>query len=638
MLSSIQRFLAPSLLVLVAVSPTAAEIDLDELDFVEVFRGVSGATSITHAGDGSERLFVTEQSGRVLIFNGESLLTTPFLDIRQRVRAGGERGLLSVAFHPSYPSNGYFFVNYTDLSGGTVVSRFTVTSDANVADPDSETIFFQAAQPQRNHNGGQIHFGPDGYLYIGMGDGGGAGDRSNWAQNLGSVLGKMLRIDIDQGTTATAPDTNPFLTTPNARGEIWAYGLRNPWRFSFDRLTGDMFIADVGQNAMEEISFQASDSTGGENYGWRRMEGSNCYNPSANCNSSDSLVLPIVEYANLGGNCGGSVTGGYRYRGARHPQLSGTYFFADYCTGEFFGAVEENGAWTKLGPRETEISVRTFGEDEGGEIYFADSGVVYRIEAPRPSPQISDGGVVSSATFQVGSGLAPGSLATAFGVGLATTTAAADGFPLPNDLGGGSMSFNDATAAPQIYAAPGQRNFQVPWELSGLAEANLTVTVGDETSPAVVVPLARISPGVFVLNSTGQAAALIASTGGTVAGPAGPFPGSRPARAGETLEIFATGLGPVTNPPATGAVALADPMSTTVESVSVRVGGESMNVVFSGLAPSFAGLYQVNLELGDSPPSGNAVPLVIQVAGVDSNTTFIAVEEPETTPTMEVAP
>ena len=638
MFYSIERLIAPALLALVAGSSTAAEIELDELNFVEVFRGVSGATSITHAGDGSGRLFVTEQAGRVLIHDGESLLTTPFLDIQGRVRAGGERGLLSVAFHPDYSANGYFFVNYTNLSGATVVSRFDVTSDANVANASSETIFLQAAQSQRNHNGGQIQFGPDGYLYIGMGDGGGAGDRSNVAQDLSTVLGKMLRVDIDQGSTASAPSSNPFLETPNARAEIWAYGLRNPWRFSFDRLTGDMFIADVGQNAIEEISFQASDSEGGENYGWRLMEGSNCYNPSANCNSAESLVLPVLEYANLGGNCGGSVTGGYRYRGARHPQLSGTYFFADYCTGEFFAASEEAGTWSKTRPRETEISIRTFGEDEAGEIYFADSSVVYRIEAPRPAPTISAGGVVSSATFQVGSGLAPGSLATAFGVGLATTTAVAGGFPLPSELGGGSMTFNGATSAPQILAAPGQRNFQVPWELGGLAQATLTVTVGDETSPEVEVPLARLSPGVFVLNYSGQAAALIASTGGIVAGPAGPFPGTRPAQPGETLEIFATGLGPVTNPPATGAAALAAPVSATVETVSARVGGASMPVVFSGLAAAFAGLYQVNVELADDVPTGNSVPLVIQVAGIDSNTTYIAVQPAETSTTEEVAP
>ena len=620
------RHLTQLLLALAAAPLSAAQPDLAELNFVEVFRGVASATSITHAGDGSDRLFVTEQIGRVLIHDGESLLTTPFLDIRARVRAGGERGLLSVAFHPDYANNGYFFVNYTDLSSNTVVSRFKVSEDSNVADPESETIFLQATQPRRNHNGGQIHFGPDGYLYIGMGDGGGAGDPPNLAQNLGSPLGKMLRVDVAGDGPAVAPDSNPFQETENALAEIWAYGLRNPWRFSFDRLTGDMFIADVGQNSVEEISFQPAASVGGENYGWRLMEGSRCFNPAANCNNG-SLVLPILEYENLGGNCGGSVTGGYRYRGAQHPQLAGVYFFADYCTGDFYGAVKEDDAWTKLGPRETALNIRTFGEDEGGEIYFADASVVYRIEAPQPPPQISAGGVVSAATYHVGSGLSPGSLASAFGVGLADSTAVAEAYPLPSELGGGSMTFNGTVAAPQVFASPGQRNFQVPWELGGLADASLTVTVGDETSPAAVVPLAIVNPGIFVLNTSGQAAALVASTDGVVAGPEGSFPGARPARPGETIEVLATGLGRVSNQPATGAAALADPVSDTVESVSARVGGESMTVISSGLRPSFAGLYQVEVELADDVTTGDAVPLVIRVAGIDSNTAYIAVEQ-----------
>ena len=628
------RHLFQLLLALAAAPLPGAQVDLAELNFVEMFRGVASATSITHAGDGSGRLFVTEQVGRVLIHDGDSLLTTPFLDIRTRVRAGGERGLLSVAFHPSYATNGYFFVNYTNLSSNTVVSRFKVSDDSNVADAESETIFVQATQPRRNHNGGQIQFGPDGYLYIGMGDGGGAGDPPNIAQNLGSTLGKMLRVDVEGDGPAVAPDSNPFQETENARPEIWAYGLRNPWRFSFDRLTGDLFIADVGQNSVEEISFQPAASTGGENYGWRLMEGSRCFNPAADCNDG-SPVLPILEYENLGGNCGGSVTGGYRYRGAQFPQLSGVYFFADYCTGDFYGAVRENDVWTRVGPRETALNIRTFGEDEGGEIYFADASVVYRIEAPLPPPQISTGGVVSAATFQVGSGLSPGSLATAFGVGLANSTAVAESYPLPNDLGGGSMTFNETVAAPQVFASPGQRNFQVPWELGGLAEASLSVTVGEETSPAVVMPLATVNPGIFLLNYTGQAAALIASTDGVVAGPEGSFPGARPAQPGETIEVLATGLGQVTNRPATGAAALADPVSDTVESVSARVGGEPMTVMSSGLRPSYAGLYQVKLELADDVATGDAVPLVIRVAGVDSNTAYIAVEQEEDETTTE---
>ncbi len=609
------------------VLPSAqGQVDLNSLIFTEVARGIANSTSIAHAGDGSGRLFVTEQVGRILIVDGGTLSETPYLDIRDRVNAGGERGLLSVAFHPAYSTNAYFFVNYTDSNNDTVVSRFSVTSDPNVADKDSETIFFQAVQPRRNHNGGQIHFGPDGYLYVGMGDGGGAGDPFQVGQDLSSVLGKMLRLDVDNGAPAKAPASNPFVTTQGARPEIWSYGLRNPWKFSFDRLTGDMFIADVGQNLMEEVSFQPASSAGGENYGWPRMEGSLCFRPTTGCNDG-SLVLPAVEYEHEAGNCGGSVTGGYRYRGAQHPQLTGVYFFADYCQGTFYGAVEQDGAWARLGPRATSFSIRTFGEDEAGEIYFADPSILYRIDAPAPPPAISEGGVVNSATLQAGAGLAPGSLATAFGVGLARGTEGASGHPLPLELGGGSMTFDGSIAVPQLLASPRQRNFQIPWELGGRAEATLAVTVGEYSSPEVVVPLARVSPGIFVLNQAGQAAAWIASTGQVAAPAAGTYFGARPARPGETVEVFATGLGPVTNPPATGAAALAEPPSLAVERVAVRIGGISLPVSHAGLEVAFAGLYRVDFELTEAVPTGHAVPLVLQVAGVDSNTTFIAVEE-----------
>ena len=384
------------------------------------------------------------------------------------------------------------------------------------------------------------------------------------------------------------------------------------------------------QGALEEISFQPAASTGGENYGWRLMEGTRCFNPATNCNDG-SLVLPILEYGHVPGNCGASVTGGYRYRGAQHPQLSGVYFFADYCTGNFYGAVEESEAWTLLGPVETPYQVRTFGEDEGGEIYFADASTVYRIEAPPPPPRISDGGVVSAATYRVGSGLAPGSLATAFGMGLADSTAVATEHPLPTELGGGSMTFNGNVPAPQIFASAGQRNFQIPWELVGLARASLTVTVGEQTSPEAVVPLARVSPGIFVLNYSGQAAAFI-TPGGAVAGPVGGVPGARPAKPGETLEVMATGLGPVTNPPATGGTALADPASMVLEHLSVRIADKPVPVEFAGLAPTHAGLYLVRFPLPTDVARGAAVPIAIRVAGVDSKTAYIAIEqEPEPT-------
>lgn len=342
----------------------------------------SAPVAITNAGDGSDRLFITEQEGTVRIVSGTSILPRPFLDIRNLVQAGGERGLLSVAFHPQYASNGFFFVNYTDRPGGhTVVARYSVSSsDPNVADPASALQIIRIQQPFANHNGGQLQFGPDGYLYIGMGDGGSGGDPGDRAQNLRELLGKMLRIDVDHQLPYTIPADNPFATGLDVRREIWALGLRNPWRFSFDRQTGDMFIGDVGQNAFEEINFQPAASRGGENYGWRRMEGLHCFNPQTNCNQG-TLVLPILEHPQSTGVC--SITGGYRYRGP-FPSLRGLYIYGDFCSGRIFGATQQSdGRWTSTILLQTSMNISSFGEDESGGLYVADlSGNVHRLIDP----------------------------------------------------------------------------------------------------------------------------------------------------------------------------------------------------------------------------------------------------------------
>lgn len=341
-----------------------------------VVSGLVLPVSITHAGD--TRLFITEQEGRIVLFDGVRLLPEPFLDITPLVLAGGERGLLSVAFHPRYAENGQFFVNYTDRSGNTVIARYNVSSNPNVADPASAIPILQIQQPFANHNGGQLQFGPDDYLYIGMGDGGSGGDPANRAQNLGDLLGKMLRIDVD-GATYTLPPSNPFLTRMGARGEIWAYGLRNPWRFSFDRASGDLWISDVGQGSWEEVNFQPATSFGGENYGWRRMEGLHCFNPSTNCDTG-ALVLPVIEYGHTGGAC--SVTGGYVYRGARFPGLQGMYLYADFCSGVISGARRQpDGTVSTRTLRSAGFLISTFGEDVNGEIYVAgyNTGALYRL-------------------------------------------------------------------------------------------------------------------------------------------------------------------------------------------------------------------------------------------------------------------
>jgi glucose/arabinose dehydrogenase len=345
-----------------------------------VVTGLSSPVDITHAGDGSGRLFIILQGGRIVIFDGVQILSPPFLDITSLVSSGGERGLLGAAFHPNYVGNGFFYVSYTDTAGDSVIARYSVSLDPNRADPTSGVILLTIPQPFSNHNGGQLHFGPDGYLYIGIGDGGSGGDPQNNGQDLGTLLGKILRIDVDSGFPFTVPPDNPFVGVVGAREEIWSFGLRNPWRFSFDRLTGDMFIGDVGQNSWEEVDFQPANSAGGENYGWRLMEGNSCFNPAINCNNG-TLTLPILVYDH---SVGCSVTGGYLYRGSKNPNLNGLYLYGDFCSGLIWGAQEDGlGGWITTVLLDTNFSISTFGEDESGEIYFAHlsaiDGTIYQV-------------------------------------------------------------------------------------------------------------------------------------------------------------------------------------------------------------------------------------------------------------------
>jgi glucose/arabinose dehydrogenase len=367
--------------------------------------------AITAVGDGSNRLFINLQEGQIVIYDGTQLLPIPFLDIRSLVSCCSERGLLGLAFHPDYINNGFFYINYTNTNGNTVVARYTVSDDPNVADPSSAIILLTVLQLFTNHNGGQLQFGPDGYLYIGMGDGGGGGDPQNNAQNLGTLL-----IDVDSGLPFTIPPDNPFVGNPGARDEIWALGLRNPWRFSFDRLTGDLFIADVGQNDWEELNVQSASSTGGENYGWRLMEGNHCFNPPTNCNDG-TLTMPVLEYNH---SLGCSITGGFRYRGTEIQQLHGTYLYGDYCSGRIWGAKNDDSTvWSTEELLNTNLSISAFGEDESGEIYLAHyssvKGAVYRISVVNPVPDIdvngSDGSVTITPTdtLSVTIALDPGS-------------------------------------------------------------------------------------------------------------------------------------------------------------------------------------------------------------------------------------
>lgn len=345
----------------------------------EPVASVEKPTHITHAGDRSNRLFIAEQQGRIIIVKQGIRLKTPFLDIRSRVGCCGERGLLSIAFPPGYGKKQYFYAHYTDRSGDTVVSRFRTSPDPDTADPSSEEIVLQAKQPFSNHNGGQLAFGPDGYLYIGLGDGGAANDPFDNGQKMTTFLGKVLRIDVENGKRPYAvPPSNPFVGKKNALPEIWSLGLRNPWRFSFDRLTGELFIADVGQNKYEEVNVQPAESAGGENYGWNIMEGTHCFG-SRTCDRT-GLVLPAVEY---GHDQGCSVTGGMVYRGIAIPSLVGTYLYGDFCSGRIWGMRRSGSSRISTLLMDSELSISTFGDDEQGELYVADhsSDGIYRITA-----------------------------------------------------------------------------------------------------------------------------------------------------------------------------------------------------------------------------------------------------------------
>lgn len=359
-----------------------ATVTVDEV----VASGFDHPVHLTHAGDGSGRLFVVEQGGTIRIIEDGRAMPVPFLDITDRVLYGGERGLLSVAFPPEYADKRYFYVNYTGQpDGDTVVARYRITEDPDVADEDSEEVLLIVRQPYANHNGGQLAFGPnDGYLYVGMGDGGSAGDPENYAQNTDSLLGKMLRIDVESGVDPYAiPEDNPFANVSGYRPETWALGLRNPWRFSFDRASGDLYIGDVGQNSWEEIDYEAAYSAGGLNFGWRCKEGTHEYEFSGDCAALE-LIDPIAEY---GRDEGASVTGGFVYRGTRYPSLVGRYFFADYVTTKLWSLPEMGpGAptWTAADLElDTGLHISSFGEDEEGELYVVDyaGGTVRRLAA-----------------------------------------------------------------------------------------------------------------------------------------------------------------------------------------------------------------------------------------------------------------
>ena len=329
---------------------------------------------------GDPRLFVVEQAGRIRIVRNGSLVEKPFLDISTRVSSGNERGLFSVAFHPDFNANGSLFVNFTDLDGTTRIERYQVSFDPDIADPQSASLLLSIEQPYANHNGGHLLFGPDGYLYVGMGDGGRGGDPLGSGQNRETLLGGILRLDVDGAEPYSIPGDNPWADHASFRPEIWAWGLRNPWRLAFDPVADLLYIADVGQNSREEVNV-VSAGAGGLNFGWNVMEGTECFDRST-C-SQEGLVLPAVEYDHSSG-C--SVTGGEVYRGSRIPEIQGLYFYSDYCRGWLRSFRFESGV--ALDHQEWDVgaigSVVSFGMDGTGELYALSRAGVYRFEPATP--------------------------------------------------------------------------------------------------------------------------------------------------------------------------------------------------------------------------------------------------------------
>ena len=371
---------------LFAQLPSPLEIELEPF-----ITGMNDPVGIYHCGD--DRLFIIEQDlGHIEVYDAMGNDLGTFLDIGGLISNGSERGLLGLAFHPDYANNGFFFVNYTDGSGDTQVARYTVSGNPNVADASSAELIINVDQPAGNHNGGHIAFGPDGFLYVALGDGGGQGDPNNYAQNPQNLLGKILRLDVDNGLPYSIPASNPFVGDATVLDEIWSIGFRNPWKFSFDRLTGDLWIGDVGQNDWEEVDFQVAASVGGENYGWRCYEGTDPYNTSG-CAGAAAYVDPVAQVSHGGPYNWCSITGGHVYRGSEFPNMYGKYFFTDYCAGDFLSLTPNGGGFDQdevlLGQGFGWVA---FGEDMAGDLYVANlNGTIYKLVDPCGDldPQIS---------------------------------------------------------------------------------------------------------------------------------------------------------------------------------------------------------------------------------------------------------
>lgn len=590
------------------------------IQLIKVASGLDSPVYITHSRDASGRLFIIEQAGRIMVLpqGASATLTIPFLDIKAKIVSGGEQGLLGMAFHPQYTINRRFFVNYTRTAdGATVISEFKVSaSDPNVAEMD-ERILLTIPQPFANHNGGMIEFGPDGFLYIGMGDGGAGNDPGNRAQNINELLGKMLRIDVDNtdGTAPyTSPSSNPFFGATPGRDEIYAIGLRNPFRFSFDRATGRVYAGDVGQGLIEEIDI----ITLGGNFGWRVFEGTRCTNLGPASCSDPGFIRPITEYMHTGGRC--SVTGGYVYRGLSGSLPAGAYVYADFCTGEIFQL--NNSAVSLL--LDTDMLISSFGEDEAGEIYVVDIlGNVFRIAGPQPVLS------VSAASYR-GETLASESIVAAFGSGFSPTIElATPGQEMPTVLAGTSVIVTDANgtarAAPLFFVSPQQINYQIP---PGAEAGNATITVSN-TNGAISVGsanIASIAPGLFSADANGRgfAAAVMQRTrgdGSQVFEPLVQFDQSINRFVGIPID-----LGPETDQVFVVAFGTGFRYRSSLTAVTATIGGIQSTVTFAGAQGDFVGLDQANILLPRALAGQGEVEVLFNVDGQTANAVRIHVK------------
>ncbi|MEK7831702.1 MAG: PQQ-dependent sugar dehydrogenase [Acidobacteriota bacterium] len=592
--------------------------------------GLAFPVFVTNARDNSKRLFILERAGRIQVMPPGELtpLAVPFLDLTTKAltsnNIGDERGLLGLAFHPQFKTNRRFFVNYTRRpDGATVISEFRASiGNANQADIE-EKVILTIAQPFSNHNGGMMDFGKDGFLYIGMGDGGSANDPGNRAQNIEELLGKFLRIDIDTPNGAvpySSPSTNPFFGPTAGRDEIFAVGLRNPWRWSFDNLTGDLYAGDVGQNAIEEISLIQL----GKNYGWRVLEGTRCTNLGPAACTAPGFTPPITEYAQSGGRC--SVTGGYVYRGTLGSLPTGGYVFGDYCTGEIF--LFENGAARVL--LDSPYSISSFGEDENGEHYVVHlgsgaNGAIYRITNPNaPTAQAAS---VSAANYR--NSLARETITAVFGANLAVVTGASTATPLPTNLGGTQITVTDSAgtnrSAPLFFVSPTQVNYLVP---AGTVAGTATVTVTNWSGVVSrgTVQINPVAPGLFTANSSGRGvpAAVVErfrANGSRSTEPVAQFDAAQ-----NQFVPLPIDLGPADDQVFLVPFGTGFRFRSSLSAVTATIGGTAAEVTFAGDQGGFVGLDQANIRIPRSVIGRGEVDVVLTVDGQPANTVRINIK------------